>query len=366
MKEGARIEQLVVVTALALLSLGCFMVIRPFISSLLWAGIICFATWPFFSRIENWVGKRRTLAALIMTLIIGFVMVLPFAIVGLTLADNLTEISGFMKRLGITPLPEAPAWLGSVPFVGSILVEHWQRLSGSTGSALELAKDLFVHNEAFLLHVGLKLGQGVLQLSLSVLIAFFFYRDGASMALWISGAMKRLAGDYAIHMIQAVGGTIKGVVYGILGTALAQGIVAAIGLKLAGVPSPFLLGFLTFCLSVVQLGPPLIWVSATAWLLLSGQVGWAIFMGCWGFFVISGIDNLVRPYLISRGANLPLVVILLGVMGGILAFGFMGIFLGPTLLVVGGFLLRQWMTKGRGVEPGSKPVESPSNAGSDS
>jgi predicted PurR-regulated permease PerM len=344
MKTECRSEQLVVVAAIALLSLGCFMVIRPFISSILWAGIICFATWPFFSLLVRWVGNRRTLAALIMTLIIGFVMVLPFAMVGLTLADNLTEISGFLTRLGNTPLPAAPEWVRSIPLVGNCMVEYWLKLSGSTGSGLELAKDLFVRNQALLLHGGLKLGQGVLQLSLSVLIAFFFYRDGARLALWISGAMKRLAGEQAVPLTQAIGSTINSVVYGILGTALAQGIVAAIGFKIAGIPSPLLLGFFTFCISIVQIGSPLIWIPATLWLLLSGQTGWGIFMGCWGFLIISGIDNVLRPYL-CRSGILPLVVILLGVLGGILAFGFMGILLGPILLVVGGVLLRQWMTQ---------------------
>ncbi|MFO7536417.1 MAG: AI-2E family transporter [Kiritimatiellia bacterium] len=359
MKTELRIEQLVVVAAIALLSLGCFMVLRPFISSLLWAGIICYSTWPFFSRITNALGKRRTLAALIMTLIVGFVMVLPFAIVGLTLADNLTEIIAFLKRLGGTALPPVPEWIRAIPMAGNVVADHWQELAGGTGNALELAKDMFIRHESSLLRGGLKLGQGVLQLTLSVLIAFFFYRDGASMALWIAEAMKRLAGEHAIKMTQAVGGTIKGVVYGILGTALAQGVVSAIGFMIAGIPSPFLLGFLTFCVSIIQIGPPLIWVPATVWLFVSGQTGWGIFMACWGVVAISGIDNLLRPYLISRGANLPLVIILMGVMGGILAFGFMGLFLGPTLLVAGGFLLRQWLTQKRRnglVSPDAQPI----------
>jgi predicted PurR-regulated permease PerM len=350
MKAEFRIDQLIVVIAVALLALGCFIVIRPFISSLLWAGIICFSTWPFFARIRKWVGERRTIAALIMTLIVGFVMVIPFAIVGLTLADNLSEISRFLKRLGDTALPPAPEWVASIPLVGGTLMEHWLEFSGSTGSALELIKELFIRYEGLLLRSGLKLGLGVLQLSLSVLIAFFFYRDGSAMAIWISGAMKRLLGEQAIHVTQAIGGTVKGVFYGILGTALAQGVLAAVGYRIAGLPSPFLLGFLTFCLSIVQVGPPLIWIPSTLWLLFSGQPGHAIFMGCWGVVAISGIDNLLRPYLISRGANLPLVVILLGVMGGILAFGFMGIFLGPIFLVVGGVLLRQWMTAKRAAQ----------------
>jgi predicted PurR-regulated permease PerM len=347
MKVEFRIERLIVVAVIALLSLGCFIVLRPFIPSLLWAGILCFATWPFFSHLVNWVGKRRTLAALIMTLIVGLVMVIPFALVGLTLADNLTEIRGFLTRLSSTPLPATPEWVRSIPLVGHGIADYWQTLSGQTGNASELAKGLLVRNQGLLLHGGLKLGQGVLQLSLSVLIAFFFYRDGDRLAVLIKSAMKRLAGEQAVPLTQAISGTIDSVVYGILGTALAQGIVAAAGYKIAGIPSPYLLGFFTFVLSIVQIGPPLIWVPATLWLLLSGQTGWGIFMGIWGVVAISGIDNVLRPYLISRSGKLPLIVIFLGATGGILAFGFMGIFLGPTLLVVGGVLLRQWMIQER-------------------
>jgi predicted PurR-regulated permease PerM len=351
MKTELRFEQLAAMAAIALLTLGCFLVLRPFISSLLWAGIICFSTWPFFARLVKFFRNRRTIAALVMTCIIGFVMVIPFAIVGLTLADNVTQIIGFLKSLAGTPVPVAPAWIDRIPLAGPIITENWQNLSASTGDALGLAKDLFVRNEKFLLRSGLKLGQGVLQLTLSVMIAFFFYRDGATLGAWISDAMKRLAGEHAIQVIQAVGGTIKGVVYGLLGTAMAQGIMAGIGFKIAGIPSPFLLGFLTFCLSIIQVGPPLIWVPATVWLLVSENTGHGIFMGIWGVFVISGIDNLLRPYLISRGANLPLIIILLGVMGGILAFGFMGVFLGPTLLVVGGGLLKRWLTREKRASP---------------
>jgi predicted PurR-regulated permease PerM len=144
------------------------------------------------------------------------------------------------------------------------------------------------------------------------------------------------------RLLGIVGGTITGVVYGIVGTGLAQGVVALIGFFVAGVPGAVMLASLVFLLSIVPAGPPLIWVGATVWLVNNDQPGWATFMALWGFFVISGIDNIVKPLLISRGASLPFVLVLLGVFGGILAFGFVGIFLGPTLLAVGFNLVRSW------------------------
>ncbi len=143
--------------------------------------------------------------------------------------------------------------------------------------------------------------------------------------------------------MQLVGGTVHRVVNGILGTAAAQGVLAMIGLMIAGVPGALGLALLTFALSLIPVGPPLVWIPSTIWLVLQQEYGYTIFMGLWGLFVISGVDNILKPYLISRGGDLPLVVVLLGVFGGLLAFGFMGLFLGPILLAVAYNLIRDWM-----------------------
>jgi len=145
------------------------------------------------------------------------------------------------------------------------------------------------------------------------------------------------------------------VMYGIVGTGLAQGLAAVIGLLIAGVPGALMLGFITAVLSIVPAGPPLVWIGATIWLLVQDQLGWAVFMGLWGFFVVSGIDNIVKPLLISRGASLPFVLVLLGVLGGILAFGFVGIFLGPTLLAVGFRFVRRWARPQHDTDPRTAP-----------
>jgi predicted PurR-regulated permease PerM len=189
----------------------------------------------------------------------------------------------------------------------------------------------------------LLLGEGVIQLSFAVFIGFFLYRDGEALVAATREAMQRLAGKLAPGLLETVGGTVQGVVYGLVGTAIAQGIVSLIGFAIAGVPGALLLGFLTFMLSMVPIGPPLIWGGAAAWLFAQDQTGWAIFMAIYGFVVISGIDNVIKPLLISRGSSLPFVLVFLGVMGGVYAFGFVGIFLGPTLLAVGLSLLQQWL-----------------------
>ena len=184
---------------------------------------------------------------------------------------------------------------------------------------------------------------GLLQLALAVLVAFFLYRDGEAAAAKIERMTSRIGGSRGRHLLTVAGSTVTSVVYGILGTALAQGLVAGIGFLIAGVPGAALLGFATFLLSVVPVGPPLIWIPAAIWLFVQGFTGWAIFMGLWGLLVISMVDNVLKPMIISRGSHLPFMLVLLGVLGGVAAFGFVGIFLGPTLLAVGYRMVNEWV-----------------------
>jgi predicted PurR-regulated permease PerM len=187
----------------------------------------------------------------------------------------------------------------------------------------------------------------MLQVSLGVLAAFFFFRDGAEGTRRLSIAVERLGGVRAQRLLVVAASTVRSVVYGVIGTALAQASLQALGLWLAGVPAAFFLGFLTFFLGFVPVGPPLIWLPAAAWLLYKGAVGWGLFLIIWGVVVVSGVDNVLRPYLISRGSRLPLVLVLFGVLGGLIAFGFLGIFLGPTLLALGYVLFQEWSAEPR-------------------
>jgi predicted PurR-regulated permease PerM len=157
--------------------------------------------------------------------------------------------------------------------------------------------------------------------------------------------MERLAGLHSVNVLDTVNNTVRGVMYGLVGTALAQGFVATIGFVIAGVPAAMLLGVATFILSLIPVGPPLIWGGAAIWLFYQGSMGWGIFMLLWGMLLISSVDNVVKPLLISRGSNLPFILVMFGVMGGVLAFGFVGIFIGPTLLAVGFSLMKKWTAR---------------------
>ncbi len=178
-------------------------------------------------------------------------------------------------------------------------------------------------------------------------IAFFFYRDGNKLATHLSGLAEKIAGDLGERMLQLSRSTIMGVMIGIVGTAAAQALIALIGFLIAGVPAALLLSAATFFLSMVPVGPPLIWGGAAWWLYSQGETGWAIFMVIWGVGIISSVDNFLKPILISRTASLPILLIALGVFGGILAFGFVGIFLGPVILALALTLVEGWSAQSR-------------------
>ena len=190
---------------------------------------------------------------------------------------------------------------------------------------------------------------GVLMFLLALFAAFFIYLNGEAMAARLTLLLQRIAGARADRLILVTGNTVRGVVYGILGTAIVQGILTAIGLGLCGVPRAMLLGGTAGLLAVLPVGPPVIWIPAALWLMGTGHLGWGIFLAIYGTVVISGADSVIRPWFIARGADLPFLLTVLGVLGGALAFGRLGIFLGPVLLGVGYTLTNEWA---RGTEEG--------------
>jgi predicted PurR-regulated permease PerM len=207
-----------------------------------------------------------------------------------------------------------------------------------------------------LLKAGAALGRGLLELALSILMACFLLRDSDKTAELLGTAVNRIAGERGKHLLHVAGNTMRGVVYGILGTALVQAVVAGIGFLIAGVPGAALLALFMFFLSVVPVGPPLTWLPAALWLFSQGSTGWGIFMLIWGVGV-SSLDNFVKPWLISQGSAMPFVLIFMGVLGGVMTFGFIGVFIGPTLLAVGYRLVSEWMSARPAVATADAPTQ---------
>jgi predicted PurR-regulated permease PerM len=339
-----KLEQNLSRAILLLLLLGCLLVLWPFVTALLWASILAFSLWPLYGRVLKMVGGRRTLAASLVSLGLVFALLLPFGIVTAKLADNVTELKSATQRWLEAP-PKPPEWLTKIPLVGSSVTEKWRALAADNSKLREEARRLIEPVGSWLLAMGLKLGGGLLQLTFSLLIAFFLLRNGPVVAGAINSAIGRIAGARGTILLEMAGQTVRGVVYGILGTALVQAVMAGFGLVIAGVPGAALLAFLVFFLSVVPMGPPLVLFPAAFWLFHQGSNGWGIFMLIWGL-AVSTVDNFVKPWLISQGSDMPLVLILFGVLGGAMAFGFIGVFLGPTLLAVGYRIVGEWARGG--------------------
>jgi len=363
-KVRTRLEQNLGWFFLILLTAGCVFVLLPFLPSVLWAVVLCFSSWPLYSRLLAATGNRRTLAAGIICLAMMVLIVTPFVVVGATLADDVGALTTAIRKWIDAGPPAPPEWLQKFPLVGSRISEYWQGLAADSAKLLTVLRRFIQPASAWLLGLGVALGGGLARLALSIFIAFFLFRDGGWVAEQVHGAVLRIGGQRGEHLLDLAGNTIRGVVYGILGTALVQAVMAGIGFVLAGVPGAGVLTLLTFFLSVVPMGPPLVWIPATFWLFHQGSTGWGIFMIVWGL-AVSSIDNFVKPWLISRGSTMPFLLILFGVLGGALAFGFIGVFLGPTLLAVGYRILQEWLARKSAGEipPGAALATSTSHDG---
>ena len=328
--------------AIAFLVIGCLYVLRPFLAAILFAAAVVISSWPMFVFLLCRMNGRRTLAALTLTLTLLLLVIMPIALVAYNLADDVGLLYEKLKLAVATGHVEPPSWLRQLPLIGDWVYKYVAHAVSSREQMAEVAQRLLEPARHYLLGGGIVLGVGVAQMSLAAFVAFFLYRDGEALLGAIRIAMDRIIGESAPRVAVTVSHTVRGVMYGLLGTALAQALVAALGFAIAGVPGVLLLGFATFVLSLVPVGPPLIWGGAALWLFNQGQTGWGIFMLVWGLVLISGVDNVVKPMLISRGSHLPFLLVLLGVLGGVMAFGFVGLFIGPVLLAVGYSLMREW------------------------
>jgi predicted PurR-regulated permease PerM len=339
--HGSYVQKALGLALLFLLLAGCALVLRPFLAAILWAAILAVSTWPVYVRVERFMGGYRTPAALVMTLLLASLLLVPFLLLGISLTENVVRLAGVVRSaMAHGPLPP-PGWLTGLPLVGGRLEAFWLTALRDADSLRATVQAHIGGIEAWLLARGGDLGAGVLQLSLSLLTAFFFYRNGPNVVQTGDAVVTEIAGNRSQRLCAVAAGTINGVVRGLLGTALIQALLCTIGYWIAGVPAALLLGFLSFFLSFIPLGLAVVWLPAALWLASQGDKDWALFIALWGF-VVGMIDNFLRPYLIGHGTSLPFLLLLLGMFGGAASFGLVGLFLGPTLLAIAHSLLQEW------------------------
>jgi predicted PurR-regulated permease PerM len=336
-------NRLAVLLALIGLGLGSLLVIWPFLTSLAWAAILVTSTWGIFKRLDRLLGNRRLLTATLMTLLVTVVLLGPISTVALALSGNISDLNANIMANFQDGLPEQVlTWTQYVPVFGGAIENYLQQFVHDKARLKAELQTLVAPLHGFALASGRAALQGVIDMALSVFFTFFFFLHGSSLVSKLSVFAKRVSGERGDSLIAVAGETVHGVIYGVLGTAMAQGVLAAIGFAIAGVPSSVLLGLITFFLSVVPVGPPLVWGGVAFWLFQQNEMAWAIFVLVWGFFLVSTVDNIIKPFIISRGSRLPFVVVFLGVLGGVLAFGVIGAFLGPVLLAVTYQLVIEW------------------------
>jgi len=334
------------VLVIATLIIGSAWTLLPFLSALVWATTIAVATWPALIRLQRLVWGRRSLAVVIMTLVVLMVLVVPLAVAISMLIDaahrSPTVLQSFLTQ-GLGPPPE---WIADIPGVGVPLTERWQAIAAGGPDAL--AALLQPHSRAaaaWAIAATGGLGSTLVMILLTVVLLAILYTNGETAAGGVLAFAHRLGGDAGERTVVLAGQAIRSVALGVIVTALIQATLAGLGLWFCGVPHAGLLTAMAFLLGVAQLGPLPVLAPAVAWLYWTGNSGWATALLVWSVPVLT-LDNVVRPVLIRRGVQLPLLLIIAGVIGGLIGFGVVGLFVGPVVLAATYTLAKDWIARG--------------------
>jgi predicted PurR-regulated permease PerM len=346
---------LLAVVAIGGLIAATFWVLRPFLPALIWATMIGVATWPVMRAVEQSLGGRRVLAVAVMTAAMVVIVVGPIMVGIVVVVEHSEDVVGWSKALVARAIAGPPAWLGNLPLVGTRLTAEWQAIASERPEALA------ARISPFLPDVGLwivgqagSLGLLLIQLALTVALSALLYARGEAVASGVRAFARRLAGESGDEVVVLSAQAIRAVALGIVVTALVQSGIGGIGLAITGVPYAVLLSAVMFLLAVAQIGAGPVLFGAVIWLYWKDETLWATVMLAWSIVTVS-LDNVLRPMLIKRGADLPLVLIFAGVLGGLFAFGIIGLFVGPVVLAVTYTLLVAWIAQGDGAPPAVKP-----------
>jgi predicted PurR-regulated permease PerM len=331
------------VLVLGLLVVACLWILRPFLGAIVWAAMIVVATWPTMLSLEARLGGRRWLAIVIMTLLMLVVIVVPLALAVSAIVRHMDVITEWITAATRGPLPGPPDWVQQIPLIGQKAATEWQRLAARSHQELatEAAPYALALANWFAGKIG-GLGVLLLQFLLTVLISILLYASGEEAAEGVRRFARRLAADRGDQAVVLAGLAIRAVALSVVVTALVQSVVAGIGLAVCGIPYATVLTSVMFMLCIVQLGPFLVMIPAAGWLFWSGHPIAATVLIAWTL-VVGVLDNVIRPVLIRRGADLPLPLIFAGAIGGLAGFGFIGLFVGPVILAVTYRLLQWWV-----------------------
>ncbi|OPY86454.1 MAG: putative inner membrane protein [Syntrophus sp. PtaU1.Bin208] len=329
---------------IGILIVACFWILRPFLLSLIWAVMIVLATWPFMLKVEAWLWNKRGLAVTAMTVAMLILFILPCTLAIMAIIDNADGIAAGVKSLSQQALPALPGWMSGIPIAGPKLAAAWESVrTGPEGVSARLAPYAGKLLTWFLSQAG-SIGIIALQFLLTVIIAAILYASGEKASTAVVRFAYRLGGDRGEEAALLAAKTVRGVALGVVGTALVQSLLGGIGLAVCGVPAAAVLTAVMFMLCIAQLGPSPVLVPSVIWLYWSDFTVWGTVLLVFTILA-STLDNLIRPILIKKGANLPLLLIFAGVIGGLASFGIVGLFIGPVVLSVTYRLLEEWVSE---------------------
>jgi predicted PurR-regulated permease PerM len=345
----SRLRQRVIETALALLLVllliaATFRILLPFAGVLTYAVILATATAGLFERMAKLLNGRRRLAAFLFGVLAAVITVVPLIYFSSAVADAVPIAQQWrLSAVSSHNIPNLPDWIAGLPLIGDKLTSAWRELQLEGLGVLQHYQPQLVAAGGWLLDLSLGLAGAVLEIFLGVIVAAIMHASGSGMVASLSAIAERIAGSEGARLLDAARRAIQGVAIGVIGTALLEGLLAWIGFAIAGVPGAVALAALTFLLATIQVGPLLVWLPVAIWLASQGQIGWAIFLAVWGVVLLMGADNIVKPILIARSGQLPTLVLFVGVIGGLAAWGFTGMFIGATTLAILWTVLQAWL-----------------------
>ena len=328
------------------LTLASIWILQPFLAALTWAAMIVVSTWPLMLRLQRWLRGRRSLAVIAMTVAMLMIFVVPMAAAVGTLVANAEEIGHWAASLAHVKLPLPPEWLHKIPLFGASVDATWRDIAAAGPEDLaRMVKPYSTEIVAWLADHAGGFGRLALEFLMTMLFSAILFARGEAAAELVRGFAGRLAGQRGLDAVRLAGQATRAVALGVVVTALVQSLLGWLGLAVAGVPFSGLLTAVMLLLAIAQIGVVPVLLCAAGWLYWSGLTGAAVGLLVWTVFV-GTIDNVLRPILIKQGADLPLLLIFAGVIGGLLGFGLVGLFIGPVILAVSYTLLLAWIDEG--------------------
>jgi predicted PurR-regulated permease PerM len=350
MSDTVLINRLLLLTLLVgLLALG-YQVLSFFVVPVIWAAILAYVTWPVYRYISDALGVRRNLSALLTVLLLVLVIGVPLLIGTFFLQQEARTLYVHVQGQMLSGKFSLPDVLRHLPVVGAQLDHLAKQMNADPSQIMNHVRAWLQAHLAYGREIFSEVTRNLARVSIAIFTLFFMYRDGTTILAQVQRALHQILGQRSVGYVDAIGRTTQAVVYGIGLTALAQSLLAGIGYVIAGAPNPILLTLMTLLIALVPFGTPFAWGAVVFWLFANGQTVEAIGLGIWGIIVVSWIDNIIRPMVISGATKVPFLLIMFGVLGGLGAFGMVGLFIGPVILAVLLAVWREWLAHAAEVE----------------